>query len=264
MAIDSQDRLYIVDKLARIQAFDANGNSVQQEWRTPAWKNGKPTGMTVDALPQGKPRLLVADTHYYRVLSYTLDGKLMEQETLGGTNGKGPGEFGWVTDAVRDSTGAMYVAQYGDNDRIQKFSPEGEYLLQWGAHGDAPGQFRRPQNLVIDPQDRLWVCDACNHRVQVFDTSGDLLFMWGKEGDAHGELYYPYDAVMDPAGDLYVVEYGNSRIQKFNQAGESLGSWGSQGKAEGQLWNPWSAVLDSRGRLHVLDSNNHRVQRVIV
>lgn len=264
MAIDSQDRLYIVDKLARIQVFDTNGEPVVPGWRTPAWENGKPTGLTVDVHPDGSERLLVADTHYYQVLSYTLEGRLIEEETIGGTNGYAPGEFGWVTDAARDSIGCLYVAQYGDNDRIQKFSPEGDYLLEWGSHGGSPGQFRRPQCLFFDAQDRLWVCDACNHRLQVFDTTGELLFTWGKEGSARGQLYYPYHAVMAPEGILYVTEYGNSRIQKYTQEGESLGTWGREGREPGQLWNPWSAALDSKGRLHVLDSNNHRVQRVVV
>ncbi|MEM6654651.1 MAG: hypothetical protein AAF596_02520, partial [Planctomycetota bacterium] len=118
MAIDAQDRLYIVDKLARIQVFDADGNPVTESWRTPEWENGKPTGMSIETRPDGDQRLLVADTHYYRVLSYTLDGQLIDEETVGGVNGYGPGEFGWVTDAHRDSTGCLYVAQYGDNDRI--------------------------------------------------------------------------------------------------------------------------------------------------
>ena len=48
-------------------------------------------------------RLLVADTHYYRVLIYAADGELLE--TIGGRQGHGPGEFGLVTDAVQDSKG---------------------------------------------------------------------------------------------------------------------------------------------------------------
>ena len=260
MAIDPQDRLYIVDFTARILVYDADGRYLRG-WKTPESESGRPTGLTFD--PQ-RNELLVADTHYYRVLHYTLDGKLIEDRTVGGVNGKAPGEFGFVTDAVRDSQGNLYVAEYGDNDRVQKFTPDGEFVLQWGSHGRELGQFKRPQNLLIDSEDRLWVCDACNHRMQVFDTEGELLFHWGVEGSATGQLYYPYDIVMDPAGDLYVCEYGNHRIQKFNQAGESLGVWGTQGSADGELWDPWALVLDSQSRLHILDTHNHRVQRVRV
>ena len=260
MAIDPQDRLYIVDFTARILVYDADGRYLRG-WKTPESESGRPTGLTFD--PQ-RNELLVADTHYYRVLAYTPEGELLEERTVGGVLGKGPGAFGFVTDAVRDSQGCLYVSEYGDNDRIQKFSPEGEYLLGWGSHGSEELQFKRPQNLLIDKQDRLWVCDACNHRMTVFDTEGNKLFGWGEEGSGPGQLYYPYDAVMDDAGDLYLCEYGNHRVQKFTAEGESLGVWGGQGSQPGRLWDPWALVRDSRGRLHVLDTHNHRVQRVVV
>jgi sugar lactone lactonase YvrE len=257
IAIDPQDRLYIVDMTARIQVFDADGKFLRS-WRTPVATNGRPTGLSIDR----GGRLAVADTHYYRVLFYTGKGELLEHQTIGGTMGHGAGEFEFLTDVVQDADGNYFVAEYGQHDRVQKFSPDGEFMLQWGTHGEAPGQFRRPQGLFIDQEQRIWVADACNHRIQVFNTNGELLFHWGKQGDALGELYYPYNLVMDGEGRLYVCEYGNHRIQKFTQDGKSLGSWGHSGRGEGELFNPWAMALDSKGRMHVLDSNNHRVQRV--
>jgi sugar lactone lactonase YvrE len=257
VAIDAKDRLYIVDMTARIQVFDADGKFLRS-WRTPQSQNGRPTGLSIDQ--QG--RVVVADTHYYRVLFYTPGGVLLEEETIGGTLGQGEGEFEFLTDVVQDSAGNYYVGEYGQHDRIQKFSPAGEFLLQWGTHGEAPGQFRRPQGLLVDGQDRIWVADACNHRIQVFNSEGKLLFLWGRQGDGPGELYYPYNLVMDGDGHLYICEYGNHRIQKFTMNGKPLGSWGHSGRGEGELFNPWALALDSQGRMHVLDSNNHRVQRV--
>ncbi|QEG34891.1 NHL repeat-containing protein [Bythopirellula goksoeyrii] len=258
IAVDDADRLYIVDMTARIQVFDVDGTYLHG-WHTPESANGRPSGLTIDR--QG--RLLVADTHYYQMLVYDSEGNEIPEAKIGGTMGHGPGEFGFVTDAVEDSQGNYYVAEYGDFDRIQKFSPEGEYLLEWGGPGEEPGQFRRPQNLAIDAEDRIWVVDACNHRVQVFDTEGMLLDCWGSEGSEPGKLYYPYDLVLDGKGHIYICEYGNHRIQKFTLDGNSLGCWGSQGRESGQLNNPWALARDSQGRLHVLDSNNHRVQRII-
>jgi sugar lactone lactonase YvrE len=259
IAIDDADRLYIVDMTARIQVFDRDGNFVRV-WQTPVHTNGRPTGLSIsrDGL------LMVADTHYFRVLFCTLDGQLREELTIGGTLGQGPGEFGFVTDVVQDSAGNYYVSEYGEFDRIQKFSPDREYLLQWGGHGTDPGQFARPQSLVVDCDDRIWVADACNHRIQVFDAEGKLQSMWGEHGTAPGQLSYPYGLALDGAGHLYVCEYGNHRVQKFTLAGESIAYWGHEGRRPGQLFNPWSLALDSLGRLHVLDSNNHRVQRIVL
>ena len=257
IAIDRQDRIYVVDMTARIQVFDGDGKLLRPPMQTPQWENGKPTGLSTDR----HGNLLVADTHYYRVLFYAPDGTLLKDRTLGGTMGNGPGEFGLVTDVAEDSQGNIYVGEYGEYDRIQKFSEEGKFLLQWGGHGEAPGQFVRPQSIVIDRQDRIWVADACNHRIQVFDTEGKLLWFWGTPGDQPGELDYPYDLVVDDHA-VYVVEYGNHRVQKFTQRGKPLGVWGSVGRWPGQLHNPWGLVQDHQGRLYVLDTMNHRVQRI--
>ena len=255
MAIDAQGQIYVVDMTARIQVFDAEGHFLRG-WRTPKHEAGKPTGISIAR----DGTVLVADTHYYRLLIYSPDGKLLK--ILGGVNGPEPGQFGLVTDAVQDRQGNFYIAEYGEYDRIQKFSPEGQFLLQWGGHGSRPGQFIRPQNITIDDEDHIWVADACNHRIQVFDTEGKLLMLWGSQGSAPGELYYPYDLVFLDDGTLCVCEYGNHRIQRFTPDGLSLGYWGTHGRGEGQLHNPWAVLQDQNGKLHVLDTNNHRIQRV--
>lgn len=258
IAIDDEDRVYICDMTARIQVLDRDGNYLHH-WQTPASENGRPTGIAFDR--QG--RLRVADTHYFRVLAYTPAGELLEKLTIGKGYGHGPAQFGFVTDCVEDSRGYLYVSEYGEFDRIQKFSPDGEYLFEWGSHGSEPGQFLRPAKLEIDEQDHLWVADACNHRVQVFDATGSearFVQQWGRQGHALGELSYPYDIVL--AGDeVYLAEFGNHRVQKLTRSGEPIGSWGVNGRRAGQLDQPWGVVRDSRGSLHVLDSYNHRVQR---
>ncbi len=260
MAIDSENQLYIVDMTGRIQVFTRDGTYLRG-WRTPEIAQGKPSGLSFDL----EGNLLVADTHYHRVLMYTPEGKLLADRTLGGQAGHGPGEFNFVTDAVQDSQGCYYVAEYGEYDRIQKFTREGEYLLEWGGRGRDPGQFSRPQNLAVDAEDQIWVVDACNHRVQVFDATGDevrLVRIWGQQGAAPGQLSYPYDLCLDGKGHVYLCEFGNHRVQKFTLEGKSLGCWGTSGKQVGELSNPWALVLDDQPCVHVLDTYNHRVQRL--
>ncbi len=253
MAIDGHDLLYIVDMTARIQVFTTDGQFVRG-WQTPVHDNGRPTGISIDR----RGNVMVADTHYFRLLIYSPDGKLLE--TLGGTLGNGPGEFGFLTDAIEDSRDNLYISEYGDFDRIRKFSPDRKILLEWGGHGSEPGQFARPQSMAIDDRDQLWVADACNHRMQVFDTQGRLVKLWGTQGSGLGQLSYPYGLVLDGQGHVYVSEYGNHRVQKFTLDGRSLGCWGTDGRAPGELYNPWALARDRRGLIYVLDTNNHRVQ----
>ncbi len=254
-AFDAQDHLYVADLTDRIQVFDRDGHFLRS-WRTPDFNVDGPSGLTVDRLG----RLLVADTHFYRVLVYAPDGKLLFQ--LGdGVQGTTPGRFGYPTDVVIDRAGNYYVADYGDNDRIQVFSPKGEWLREWGGHGYALGEFLKPRALAIDDKDRIYVADSCNHRIQVFDTQGKLLANWGTRGTAPGQLSYPYDLAIGPDHCLYVCEYGNHRVQKFSLDGKSLGLWGRAGRGKGELNNPFALAVDQTGAVSVIDSNNHRVQR---
>lgn len=259
MAIDDEDNLYIVDMTGRIQVFTSDGQYLRG-WRTPTIRNGKPSGLSIDH----DGNVLVADTHYFRVLVYTKQGKRLEDRTIGGVCGHGPGEFNFVTDAVEDSKGNIFVSEYGEHDRVQMFSASGEFICQWGVSGSDKMQFLRPNNLAIDDRDRIWVADSCNHRIQVFeirDKQAELVTMWGEEGTDAGQMRYPYDLVFDADGNLLVAEFGNHRIQKFSPDGKSLGMWGTAGRNEGELQQPWAVVTDRRGRIHVLDTYNHRVQR---
>jgi DNA-binding beta-propeller fold protein YncE len=261
VAINERDELFIVDMTGRIQVFDVDGKLLRG-WSTPESAQGKPCGLTFD--PQAE-ELLVADTHYFRMLAYRPDGLLVGERTIGGRHGSEPGEFGFVTDVARDAAGNYYVAEYGDYDRIQKFDAQGRFVTLWGGHGSEPGRFQRPQSLEFDRRGRLWVTDACNHRLQAFDVSGPepkLVAIWGEEGREPGRLKYPYGLALDARDNLYVAEFGNHRIQKFAPDGRSLGTYGRGGRRDGELNQPWALAFDSQGRLHVLDTYNHRVQRI--
>jgi DNA-binding beta-propeller fold protein YncE len=254
-AFDAQNHLFLADLTDRIQVFDRDGIYLRG-WRTPEFNVDGPSGLTIDRYG----RLLVADTHFYRVLVYSDSGQLLFQ--IGdGVQGTTPGRFGYPTDVVIDRAGNFYVAEYGENDRIQVFSSDGKWLRQWGGHGYEPGEFLKPRALAIDEHDRLFVADSCNHRIQVFDTQGKLLNSWGSRGDGPGQMSYPYDLAIGGDGFLYVCEYGNHRVQKFTLDGKAVAVWGSAGRGPGQLFNPYALAVDSRSNVSVVDSNNHRVQR---
>jgi hypothetical protein len=235
ITIDSDDLLYIVDKTPRIQVFTTEGKLIRS-WQTPDFEFGKPCGLSFDL----EGNLLVADTHYYRILTYTKTGELLKQ-------------------------GNYFIAEYGEFDRIHRYNKDRKFVTQWGGHGSELGQFLRPQKMEFDRAGLLWVTDACNHRIQVFDvsqTEPKLVKTWGQHGHGDGELAYPYDLHLDEAaGCIYLCEFGNHRVQKFTLEGKWLGAWGRNGRKPGELDQPWGITRDSLGRLYVIDTYNHRVQR---
>ncbi len=258
IVIDANDRLYLVDWTARIQVFDRNGKHLKRTWTTPDYRNGRPSGLSIDR----DGNLLVSDSHYNCLRVYSAAGKLLR--TLGGEAGTAPGQLGYVSDALQDADGFYYVAEFGENQRITKLDADGKFVMCWGAPGSEPGQFARIRALALGPDGLLYVADACNHRIQVFSRDGKLVRHWGAPGAEPGQLSYPYDLAFGPGPQpsLYVVEYGNHRVQKFTPQGKALGTWGGPGRGPGRLASPWALAVDSRGEVHVVDSDNHRVQRI--
>ena len=175
-------------------------------------------------------------------------------------HGTGPGEFLYLTDVAFDSKGNIFVSEYGDNDRIQVFSPSGDFLYQFGKFGTGDGQFARPQSMVID-RDTVYITDAGNHRLVVFSTDGKFLRAMGSPGSQPGQYRFPYGLDQDLDGNLIVTEFGNNRVQKINKdTGAPMGMWGSTGRAEGELAYPWASAVDQRGRVVIVDSGNNRLQ----
>lgn len=258
ITIDKHDHLYLVDWTARIQVFDRDGKFLDRMWKTPDFRNGRPSGLSIDR----DGNLLVSDSHYHCLRIYSPTGDLLK--TIGGEAGTAPGQFSYISAAIQDEDGFYYVAEFGENQRISKLDAKGQFLHCWGSPGNEPGQFARIRALTLGPDGNLYAADACNHRIQVFTREGKLVRHFGTFGTEPGQLAYPYDLAFGRGKEpcLYVVEYGNSRVQKFTAAGESLGVWGGFGREPGRLCAPWGLAVDSRGRVHVLDSENDRVQRI--
>ena len=256
VAIDKNDRLYIVDYTARIQVFDLSGKYIGPTWTTPDYRNGRPSGLGIDR----DGNLIVADSHYHCFRIYSADG--IELRKFGGEAGTEPGQFGYVSDVVQDGDGYFYVSEFGQNDRITKLDSDGKVVKTWGKAGTGPGEFQRLRALALGPDGNLYVADAINNRIQVFTRDGEFVRAFGESGSEPGQLRYPYDLAFGPNGDLYVIEHENCRVQKFSPEGKSLGCWGGPGREPGKLHNPWALVVDRKGRVHIMDTDNHRVQRI--
>jgi DNA-binding beta-propeller fold protein YncE len=76
----------------------------------------------------------------------------------------GKGQFYLPFGIATDKAGNVFVADTFNN-RIQKFSPRGVFLGQWGKTGSGKGRFRAPQDLAVDSKGRVYVADSGNDRI---------------------------------------------------------------------------------------------------
>lgn len=250
-------RFYVVDRSGRIQLFDPEGKYLLS-WEMPEHKFGQPVGLAIEK----DGSLLVNDSHYHHILRYTHDGSKLLASW--GKEGTGPGEFTFGRDVVVDSRGFIYAGDYGGlNDRIEKFSRDGTFLLEWGGRGEEPGRFNRPQGMAIERrggEEMLLVADCANHRVQRFTLEGKFVSSLGRLGNGPGEFSYPHSVAVGTDGTIYVSEWGNHRVQRFDPSGSPQGFWGRAGRAPGELSTPWDIAVGPGDRLYIADYGNHRVQ----
>ena len=256
LTVDRADNLYVVDMTGRVQKFSPEGRFLLL-WQLPQTDLGKPKGMTCDQEGQ----VVVVEPHYQRVNHFTSSGELLRQWGSSGTN---QGQLTLPRSVAVNSKGILFLTEYTTVDRVQGFqATNAVWKLLFGHAGNGPGAFNRAEGITVDPQDRLYVADSCNHRVQVFTPDGVFLRAYGKAGSGSGELSYPYDVKLDREGRQYVCEFGNSRIQVFDAQDHPIEILGSYGNAPGEFSNPWSIAMDSKGNLYVADAGNHRVQKFV-
>ena len=67
--------------------------------------------------------------------------------------------------ATNPATGNLYVSEFANN-RVQEFSPEGNFITTFGAAGSGPGQFSHPEGLAISSSGTIYIADSANNRVQ--------------------------------------------------------------------------------------------------
>jgi iron(III) transport system ATP-binding protein len=247
----SGDEYLVLDNAGRVLVFDQNGD-LQRHWWMPEYSVGKAEGVCV--LKDG--RIAVADTHYHRIVLFDHEGQVTG---MFGQIGSEPGDFVYPVAITQDPDENLYVCEYGRNDRVQKFRPDGTWLLQFGEPGTEPGQFQRPSGIAWFDH-KLYVVDAFNNRIQAFTDDGKFIAILG-ESDRISEVLYPYDVTVDKNGDLFVVEYKAGRVSKFSREGRLLGRYGTSGPGQklAQFSTPWGLAVDRRGWLYVCDTGNRRI-----
>ena len=174
---------------------------------------------------------------------------------LAGGQGNGRGQFEHPRGLAVDQSGNLYVADTG-NARIQKFSPEGEFLTGFGKRGKQEGELAEPNGIAVDSRGNVFVVDAANHKLLKFGAAGNFLREW--KGPEPG-FYGPRDIALGPDDRLYIVDQGRTRIVSFDPASEQFRAWGTPGAGEGQFLESTGIAIGG-GFVFVAYTGNSRIQ----
>ncbi len=240
------DRLWVVDRSGRVQAF-SSGQSFLLEVEVMEGNKGFPLGL----VGEDDGGFVLIDTHRGRLRWFDAGGGAGRVVTQ-------PDVHDLPQRAARGPQGRLYVCEFGEGEanRIQVLSPEGRPLFSFGGYGREPGKLTRAMDVLIH-EGEVFVADASD-RILVYDLEGRFLREWGETGTDPGQLRYPYGLAWRDAL-LYVCEYANNRIQRFDASGRSQGVFGRPGSGEGAFKSPWAVVTGPDGRLWIADAGNHRI-----
>lgn len=168
-----------------------------------------------------------AGTKGHQVHKFSQTGELLMSLGVAGQPGDAPGQLNQPTDVIVGPDGSIFVADghagqglttdaqmevardAGLTGRIVKFSPEGDYLMEWGEIGTEHGQFRTPHALAFDGQGRLWVADRGNHRLEIYDQNGNYLesrYQYGRISD----VFITEDQM------VYAIDSESNRLRHIN------------------------------------------------
>ncbi len=250
LATGPQDELAVLDTAGRVLLYDSEARLTKQ-WHMLDVKVGKPEGLVI--LRDG--RIVVCDTHYFRIVYFDRDGNWLRNF---GQKGEGRGEFIYPVGICKDPAENLYICEYGGHDRVQKFTREGEWLTEFGSFGTGPGQFQRPSGLAWR-DGKVYVADAINNRVLIFTDGGKYL---GDLGTPSPIIFgLPYDVALGPDDVFNIIEYGAGRLSRVSATGQLLAQLGHTGPGVGEFATPWGITTDSRGRIFVADTTNRRIVR---
>jgi len=246
LAIDAQDRLFVVDTEARcIHRFGL----VDRQYKLLDLQDQAVTPIDIAIGPAG--RLYVVDSAEGAVLVLDDEGNVLSQITSVAL--KHP-----TSVAFCPGNALIYVTDTASH-QVLAFDEQGALRLGFGEIGSAPGQIYYPTGIDVH-DGRVYVCDSFNFRVQVFSLSGEYIASFGEEGDRPGNFSLPKVLAVDREGHIWVVDVRFENVQIFDAAGELLMVVGSEGSDPGEFWLPGGILIDPADRVFVSDTYNRRVQ----
>ena len=152
---------------------------------------------------------LLGDGYWHsRIVKYDASGEYMMEF---GELGSGPGQFDLIHGLAVDRDRRIYVGDR-NNNRIQVFTENGEFIEEWPGISDPVGVF-------IDENDAVWVISARLHRLLKYDRDGHLQHYWGTYGGTNGGfpggLARPHQLDVADDGAVYITSWDGGWVNKF-------------------------------------------------
>ena len=208
--IDADDNIYCTERDTHVMRKFTTTGELLMTLGTPdePGAEGEPFNKPTDFALGPDGEMYISDGYgNARVHKYSPDGELIKSW---GQPGTGPGEFDLPHCVRVDPRNRLMVADR-ENNRIQFFTLDGEYIEEWG-------DLLQPDTIYIDEDDLVYIAEL-GQRISIMTLDGEVISQWGSErgSTVPGEfLACPHGIWLDSHGDIYVGEVqADARLQKF-------------------------------------------------
>ena len=150
----------------------------------------------------GSGNIPSGDQRGHLVYKFSPTGDVLLRLGTPGMAGSSRSSFNSPSDVVVAPNGNVFIADghnANGNNRVMKFTSDGQFIMEWGQTGYAPGEFRALHAIEMDSRGRIFVGDRSNNRVQIFDQEGTHLATWTQFGRPSGIAF-------DTNGQIYVAD----------------------------------------------------------
>ena len=208
--IDADDNIYCVERETHVMhKFTTDGELLMTlgTMDIPG-AEGEPFNLPTDFALGPDGEMFISDGYgNARIHKYSPDGELIKSW---GKPGTGPGEFDLPHCVRVDPRNRVMVADR-ENNRIQFFTLDGEYIEEWG-------DLLQPDTMFIDDDDLVYIAEL-KQRISIMTLDGEVISQWSSErgSTVPGEfLACPHGIWLDSHGDMYVGEVqADARLQKY-------------------------------------------------
>jgi sugar lactone lactonase YvrE len=212
--------------------------------------------------------IYVADAGNNRIEHFSAEGAFISAwGTYGAANGNTPAAPGTFNDPwgiAVGPDGSVYVSDTWNN-RIQKFTANGEFVKEWGVsgQGETPFALWGPRGVVVDTKGQVYLSDTGNKRIVIYDSAGNYVAQFGSTGSDPGQFNEPVGLAVDASGKVYITDTWNQRVQVMQPDGSGGytpdKSWDIAGWYGQSLENKPYIAVDNQGHVFVTDPEGYRV-----
>ncbi len=177
--------------------------------------------------------------------SAPVESKFFSRVEVIGTRGAGVGELNKPRSVAVDAQDNLYVIDM--TGRVQKFSPEGKYLLEWQMPQIEKG---KPKGMCRDKAGEIVLVEPHYSRVNFFSPEGKLVAQLGSKAPTSASW-----ACRAPRWSIRAASFtfanttDSERVQHFTAHGEKcLGAWGHLGDQPGEFSRAEGLGIDAQDR----------------